>query len=299
MFNQDTKTVIPMGSELFLIYHDAAYLPSSNFHVHDYYELTILLSAKMECRFEDQTLMLHAGDILLLRPGEIHRKIPFEGAKHFNIAIVPDVIHECLRFLTGSPNHPALMGGAHLPAKTPDAAEFKHISSALERLMEDISANTDNLYIRLRALAASVISLYLIEEEKSLLPYDAPDWIAEAVAAFRSPANLSRGVAFFEELPVSHTHLCRLFKKYLNMTVIQYVNETRLSYAANALLHSDTPILEICADVGYASLSHFYSLFKKRYQVAPMEYRALGIDARARLFRTTRVQVVEDTADQP
>ena len=68
-------------------------------------------------------------------------------------------------------------------------------------------------------------------------------------------------------------HICRAFRKYLNMTPMTYINAKRLNYAANLLRHSDKEIIDIAYESGFQSVSHFYQLFKKEYQISPLMYR--------------------------
>ena len=76
---------------------------------------------------------------------------------------------------------------------------------------------------------------------------------------------------------LAHTtpeHLSRTVRKMLGCTPTQYVNQPRLTYAANLLLHTDQPILEISHTIGIDNLSYFYQIFRKRFGVTPARFRA-------------------------
>ena len=68
-------------------------------------------------------------------------------------------------------------------------------------------------------------------------------------------------------------HLSRVFRKYLNETPTDYINELRLNYAANLLSNSDENIPFISMEAGFENLSHFYHLFKKKFNTSPAEFR--------------------------
>ncbi len=88
------------------------------------------------------------------------------------------------------------------------------------------------------------------------------------------PANLRGGVQTMQTFAhTSPEHLCRTVRKELGCTPTQYVNELRLTYAANLLLHTDQPILEISHTVGLKNLSYFYRIFKRRFGVTPARFR--------------------------
>ena len=70
----------------------------------------------------------------------------------------------------------------------------------------------------------------------------------------------------------SQEHLTRAFRRYLDITPTQFINEKRMNYAAELLKSSDHEVLDICIMCGCNNLSHFYHLFKKYYKCSPREY---------------------------
>jgi AraC family transcriptional regulator, dual regulator of chb operon len=61
----------------------------------------------------------------------------------------------------------------------------------------------------------------------------------------------------------NHSYLCRTFRKYLNLTPTQCINQIRLDYAENFLMNTDLSITGICYETGFKSLSHFYNLLEQ------------------------------------
>lgn len=54
---------------------------------------------------------------------------------------------------------------------------------------------------------------------------------------------------------------------------VSYLNEYRLSEAAQLLRGSDKKILTVANETGFDSLSNFNRQFRQRYGVTPREYR--------------------------
>ena len=82
-----------------------------------------------------------------------------------------------------------------------------------------------------------------------------------------TPQNFTVGVASLYDLAsATPEHISRSFKKHLGVTPTQYINNQRLSHAANLLIRSDKTILDISLGVGFESLSHFYHLFGQKYK---------------------------------
>ena len=67
--------------------------------------------------------------------------------------------------------------------------------------------------------------------------------------------------------------LSNYFQKYMNQTLVQYVNSLKLNHAKNLLRSTDLPITEICTKIGFDSIAHFNHLFKDAFGISPKEYR--------------------------
>ena len=72
---------------------------------------------------------------------------------------------------------------------------------------------------------------------------------------------------------LSVTKLTRGFSLFYGMPIHQYVIEQRLIQAAQLLLEEDWNVSETAAIVGYGKPSNFAAAFKKKYGVAPKNYR--------------------------
>jgi AraC-like DNA-binding protein len=56
------------------------------------------------------------------------------------------------------------------------------------------------------------------------------------------------------------------------MSCIQYLNEYRVSLAASMLSTSEIPITTVAFEVGFETLSHFNTTFRKVIGMSPTEY---------------------------
>ena len=68
-------------------------------------------------------------------------------------------------------------------------------------------------------------------------------------------------------------HLCKSFRRYLDKSPTEFINELRINYAARLLADSNEEIGAISYDLNFQSLSRFYHLFKKYYGISPARYR--------------------------
>ena len=72
---------------------------------------------------------------------------------------------------------------------------------------------------------------------------------------------------------MSESNFYAAFKKQMGISPIAYLNNYRLSVAADRLVSTSVPINEIGYSVGIKDSLYFSKLFKKTYGMAPKEYR--------------------------
>lgn len=76
-----------------------------------------------------------------------------------------------------------------------------------------------------------------------------------------------------ESAHISVGECCRVFKRSLNTSPIQYLINHRINQSLKLLTGSDLSVGVISQQVGYSSSSHFSSSFKKNMNVTPLQYR--------------------------
>lgn len=89
---------------------------------------------------------------------------------------------------------------------------------------------------------------------------------------FAEPINIDE---LAQQTHLNKFYLCHLFHTQTGMTVMQYLKETRLSFARKMLLHTTDSVTRIAQDCGFGSTSHFCTFFRKIEGVSPREYRSL------------------------
>ena len=68
---------------------------------------------------------------------------------------------------------------------------------------------------------------------------------------------------------INEYKLKRGFKETFNQTVFEYLSGVRLELAKNDLLERRKSVTEIAFELGYSSVQHFSTAFKKKFGVAP------------------------------
>lgn len=102
----------------------------------------------------------------------------------------------------------------------------------------------------------------VIEKMKSVLQY-----IKENYQRPITVSDLAK-VCHFSEY-----YFMRFFKKYMNVTCIEYLNQYRMEIAAGKLAGSSQSVTDVALDTGFQNISYFNRVFRKSYRMTPTQYR--------------------------
>lgn len=74
-------------------------------------------------------------------------------------------------------------------------------------------------------------------------------------------------------VPVTHQHMCRIFKETLGVRPTEYINQVRVEMARSLLVYSEFSIKEVGEKCGFQNTNYFCKVFKKYEHITPLEYR--------------------------
>lgn len=83
--------------------------------------------------------------------------------------------------------------------------------------------------------------------------------------------NISKNIGY------SKFYLNRIFTEYTGVTMYKYLQNRRLTVAAEKLVKTDKPIMQIAYEAGYDTQQSFSFAFKQIYLYPPKIYRDIGI----------------------
>ena len=72
---------------------------------------------------------------------------------------------------------------------------------------------------------------------------------------------------------LSPTYLCRLFKRKMGVTIMQFYTTLRIDKCKDLLTATDLPLSEIAQETGFGDQSHFTKVFKRTVGMTPLAYR--------------------------
>ena len=133
--------------------------------------------------------------------------------------------------------------------------------------------STDNAFDEYVSYYEIVQLLSLMAEEKV---HQTPSFLADAITYIKK--NFKEKITIEDiaaKINISTPYLFATFKKYIGISPISYLNQYRLSVAAEQLLDTNQNISEISLNVGIYDPMYFNKMFKKQYQMSPSKYREI------------------------
>ena len=257
-----------------------------NPHYHAGYEVYIFLGDKMQYFLEDRIYSLKKNDIVIVDTFKYHKtqyltsKDPTRINLSFELsglALIKDKeIHsEIIDFLK--------------TAKYIDSSLYKSstLLNSLDQLISICDNDTFNERICFRKKAILLdILLQLMDisqdnvNEKDNLPEQ--DDISVKISNIIKYINhsFSKDISLYdiaEKYNISRYYLCRIFKKYTGMGIVDFVNNKRLIEAEKLLKNTDYSISKISKLTGFNSMTYFSRLFKKIYKRSPGQFKDTNV----------------------
>ncbi|HWI64664.1 MAG TPA: AraC family transcriptional regulator [Symbiobacteriaceae bacterium] len=244
----------------------------TDMHCHDFYEVFLLARGRLWHVINGVKMPLEAGDLVFIRPDDQHsyERSGDEEMQLINLAFTAATFDALVAY-AGEP--PGLRTAALPPAIRLTEAELPSVTS---RLLEAGAAQAQGRQAfrgAVRALLADLLVRFFSGRQTEATP-PAPDWFRQLTEAMVRTENFTAGLPRLYELsPASPEHLCRMIRKHLRRTPTDWINDLRLQYAADLLSQTEEEIVAVSLKAGFENLSHFYHLFRKRFQLSPARYR--------------------------
>lgn len=249
----------------------AAYPPGTSFGPRLLYDFEFLwiMEGCAQAEFDKQRFAASPGTVLLGRPGMSQR---FDWDQHQR------TIHAFFHFsfdysAAGWPPLSRWPICRHLAAEDVLRPLFRYvISLAQSRPPTSNILLATTVTLMLQAFLSGTTAVALEPHE------NLPPSVQRALAAIRhalaqdppSPVTLSSLAA---TACVTPEHLCRLFRRHLNLGPLECVGLARLDRAAALLTRTNLPVKQVADLTGFVSPYHFSNKFRKVYGFSPRDYR--------------------------
>lgn len=248
-----------------------------------FYEIQFITGGAGKMVIDDKHYELHKGDLFFRKPGMKIKSIA--GFYSYNVCFDPvwnesrqHCYHSGIPFWA-SDEHSMLPDDGYfddLP-QIYNTARFDELDPLFADIIQSYLADPQTNQPRMRAALLNIMKI--IDEELDGIPYiplekqDANQYYERVMSCKHYiDEHLDRRLSLetlASEFGSSPSFFSRIFKKTLGITPIEYINDSRLTQARELFITTQMNIEQVAAACGFDNISHFYRLFKRRFQITP------------------------------
>jgi len=250
----------------------SAYTPP---HWHKAVELLLFVKGKVTCNFENGKRHFKAGDLFIINSHEVHETKCSRNAVYLVVHIAPDIM--CKYMPTFDQLRFSLSHDPEDQAKAMAYAQLRsHVQEILRQTEETDPAYKLERQARLFAVAALLVKHFsqpLAMEETRLQRSDMTrlEPLLEYIQLHHAEElPLDEAVDF---MGLNKEYFCRLFKKNMGVSYLQYVYQVRTTAVCRELETTDDPIGEIGERHGFRDPKMLNQYFREIYGCTPSEKR--------------------------
>lgn len=238
-------------------------------HLHRHVEITYVTKGVHLFTVENTLYELHAGDLVLVFPNQLHKLETPEYSKTIT----------CIFDANLTSAYTDILNTHHITPCVFRKDELDETSlSALNELARTCISKSYKQHA-VPYLEKGYISVILADllNKRTLVPYKPTDSTFIITSFFNyieTHLNEDLSVdAIAKALSISPTKLSNEITYHTGKTLHSLVNTRRLDYSRHLLSETDMPISEITEICGFSSERTFYRNFKEMYNKTPLEFR--------------------------
>ena len=242
-------------------------------HYHDYCEIFLVLSGGARHLVGQEEFPLQPRQLVFVRPSDTHDYISDGGGySMLNITFTMETLQGMFAFLGDGFPAAALMN-ARIPPQVMLSQQAVETFNARMAAVQAIDA--DDVEARKTALRILLFEVFSRHFNGFVGDGNAvPHWLETACDQMRRDGSFVDGSeALFALTDRSREHVCRCMKKYMGITVSEFVSQLRLRYIASMLRSSNLSVSQIVFESGFGYLSWAARLFKEKYGMTMGAYR--------------------------
>jgi len=241
-------------------------------HNHNFWEIMVCFEGSIRHTINNYTYVMNPGDTCIIRPEDRHMLRSDKGeSQHINFLIKNEYMKKLLAvFDENLINEFYKIPTLNFSIDKDSLSGLLHKTTALQTTFG--FPLTKEILVNCKLIITNLLQEYLYQLNSIDGAY--PSWLKNFLLELDKREVFTSSIDEIVKLtPYSYSHLALLFKKHINMPIIEYLKIKRIEYAKERLAYTNDTMLEISMDTGYSSLSHFNHTFKSITGKTPSEYR--------------------------
>lgn len=276
-----TEVTFPYNTYLCSIPLDFSSVPV---HWHEEMELIVVKKGRGIVTLDRESRVLEAGQAVIVLPGQLHsiRQCQQERMEYENIIFRLEMLLPKEGDICGPGFlEPYRDGKLLYPAWIDGSAPYHQEMATCIRRLDELSERRPEGYpLAVKGWLFQFFFLLFsgaeptVAEEGSVKALDKVKQILSRIESdYGKPLSIEEMAGFSGFSP---SHFMKFFKKHMGVPFVCYLNDYRLTMAARALAETQEDVLTVALDAGFPNVSYFNRLFKRKFQMTPLEYRKRG-----------------------
>ena len=251
------------------------------FHIHHKYEIYYEIEGTRRYFIEDAAYIVNAGSVVLIGDNQIHKTASVGDTPSSRIVLnfsaeylgkIAEIFPEVDFFSFLSEEHNHLLSNITVKQQN-------HIYSMLQQLLElQEQTSAEGEAVRKMLLATLLLELKDLCKQQQAQGGESgrvSNHIVEQIQTYIDEHYAEKltltGIA--SQFYISPYYLSRLFKKSINLSLIEYINGVRIKAAQNLIEKTNESISDISEKTGFLTTAHFRRVFKDATGLSPQQYR--------------------------
>lgn len=248
-------------------------------HWHNAVEIIIPLSNDFCVISNGVKYNLKEKEILIIPPGELHSMPAKEGRR---------IIFQCDDALLSDIGildsiMPVFNSSVHITPKVDKQLYLiarKNILDIYNSFFSNTPIADTRIYLDLLTMLTAVreYQLKLLSDESDEYDINSDGSIKLSRVIKYIDRNFTEDISLDKLAAVagySKYHFSRIFKKYQNISIVQYISRKRIKLAERLLIDPDLSITEVAMQSGFSSLTTFNRIFKSEKNCTPTEFKKM------------------------
>ncbi|MFW2503350.1 AraC family transcriptional regulator [Clostridium diolis] len=252
-------------------------------HKHNYIEFNYVYQGKLTQIIDNKEITLQKGELIFLNQCINHEiKASAKEDIIINFIIRPEFFEYIAGFLDNDNIISKFLmttlyryydKGEYLYFKV---SERKNIQDLIEKIIVEIYTPSVMSKATIKLLVGLLL-VELIKKSKDIEIYSMDNYekmiiieILEYIEEFYNKGTL---LELSEKLKIPDYKLSKLIKKHTKMTFKELLQEKKLSKAIELIKSTDYRIVEIVEHIGYENPTHFYKIFRDKFEMTPRQYK--------------------------
>ncbi len=241
-------------------------------HFHNYIEIVCQLNSSSVQIIDGKQFELKSGEIVIIHPGQSHQNLATESTvlnlivseKFLSNLVIDSAFDDSILQIKNVVSSSEYNQVYILPVET------RQVLNEIYFLFLD-QATTSMYYLRQKV---NITSFFIsLEEVDGIMNRQVKSKDFDIISYIETNLDTASLNDFAKRSNYSPSLVSQKIKAQYEMSFIEILQELRLKKAARLLTDTTENIESIMGTIGYSNKTHFYAIFKEKYNQTPSNYR--------------------------